>query len=175
MEKDLRENLFGDAVWMSLPPAARSSIASAEKIFRDHRYDAAFDFGPVIANFSKALEISCNAILHAVLGAIPEAARRVNLDGATTLLGPGRHLTLGQFAHALTKEPALVAALNQRLQHAVWFTGSLPHIAKELADIRNPGVHQERVGREVATRMRDKLAGVGLPGVFNELARVKLK
>ena len=113
---------------------------------------------------------SCNAILHAVLGDIPEAARRVNVDGATTVLGPGRHLTLGQFAHALTKEPALVAALEsappaRRVVHrqpATYRQGAGRHTESPVMSTR------ERVGREVATGMRDKLVGVGLPGVFNE-------
>jgi hypothetical protein len=52
MERELRENLFGDEVWMALEPAARTFIATAEKIFRDHRSDPAFAFGPVIGNFS---------------------------------------------------------------------------------------------------------------------------
>jgi hypothetical protein len=175
MEKDLRENLFGDSVWMSLEPAARTSIASAEKIFRDHRTDAAFDFAPVIANFSKALEVSFNAILRGVLGFLPEAARRANLDGETVDLATVRHLTLGQFAHALHSERALVSALIQRLDYGQWFTGSLPYIADELREIRNEGVHEKRVGRETATRMREKLVGVGSVGVFNELAKVRRK
>ncbi len=173
MEKDLRENLFGDVVWMALEPAARTSIASAEKIFRDHRSDAAFDFAPVIANFSKAMEVSFNAILRGVLGMLPEAARRVNLDGTTVDLGRRRSLTLGEFAHALRNEYTLVTALNQRLEHGPWFTGSLPYIADELRDIRNEAVHEKRVGRETATRIRGKLVGVGSCGVFNELAKVK--
>lgn len=175
MEKDLRENLFGDTVWMSLEPAARTFIASAEKIFRDHRSDAAFDFAPVIANFSKALEVSCNATLHGVIGSIPEEARRARLDRETVDLAKVRHLTLGQFAHALQHEHALVKALNQRLEHGPWFTGSLPYIANELREIRNEAVHEKRVGRDTATRMREKLVGVGSLGVFPELAQVKRK
>jgi hypothetical protein len=58
MERELRENLFGDEAWMALDPAARTFIASAEKIFRDQRSDPAFDFGPVIANLAKALEVT---------------------------------------------------------------------------------------------------------------------
>ena len=33
MERELRENLLGDDAWIALDPAARTFIATAEKIF----------------------------------------------------------------------------------------------------------------------------------------------
>ncbi len=173
MERELRENLFGDDAWMALEPAARTFIATAEKIFRDHRSDAAFDFGPVIGNFSKAVEVTCNSILRGVLGRIPLDARRVNIDGHTVDLGEGRHLTLGEFARVVGGERSLNAALTQRLEHGAWFTGSLPAIVDDLRTVRNPGTHAERIEREVATRWRDRLVGVGAQGILAELAHVR--
>ena len=66
MERELRENLLGDEAWLALDPAARTFIASSERIFRDQRSDPAFDYGPIVANFAKALEVTCNAILRRV-------------------------------------------------------------------------------------------------------------
>ena len=173
MERELRENLFGDAAWMALEPAARTFIATAEKVFRDHRSDAAFDFGPVVGSFSKAVEVTCNAILSRVLGRIPVQARRVNVDGHTIDLGEGRHLTLGEFARLVGGERALNAELTRRLENGSWFTGSLPAILDDLRTVRNPGTHAERVERETATRWRDRLVGVGTQGILVELARVR--
>lgn len=175
MERELRENLLGDAAWMALEPAARTFIAGAEKIFRDHRSDAAFDFGPVIGGFSKAVEVICNAILGRVLPTLPERSREANLDGRTVDLARRRHLMLGQFVRAVGGERALNAALAQRLEHGGWFAGSLPAIVQELLDVRNPGVHERRVDRETATRLRNRLMGVGCQGTFAELARVRVK
>ena len=173
MERELRENLFGDVAWMALEPAARTFIATAEKVFRDHRSDAAFDFGPVVGSFSKAVEVSCNSILRRVLGRIPVEARRVNIDGQTVDLAGGRHLTLGEFARVVGGERALNAALTHRLKHGAWFTGSLPAIVDELRQVRNEAAHAERVEREVATRWRDRLVGVGAQGILVELAGVQ--
>jgi hypothetical protein len=52
---------------------------------------------------------------------------------------------------------------------------SLPRVLNEVVQVRNPGVHRERIGRDNATRLRDKLVGVGCQGVFSELAKVQAK
>jgi len=174
MEKELRENLFGDLAWMSLEPAARTFIATAEKIFRDHRSDAAFDFAPVIGSLAKALEVTCNDILTRVAGSLPPEVRRVRVEDRDVELGR-RHLTLGQFARAVGGERNLNRALAQRLEHGGWFVGSLPVIVEDLLKVRNPGVHETRVDRETATRLRNQFVGVGSQGVFQELARVRPK
>ena len=175
MERELRENLFGDAAWMALEPAARTFIATAEKTFRDHRSDPGADFGMVIGGLAKALEVSCNAILSRALPLLPPRAREVNFDGHTVDLLQRKHLMLGQFARAVGGERELNAALTQRLEHGAWFSGSLPAIVGEVLAVRNPGVHERRVDRETATRLRDKLMGVGCQGTFAELARVRMK
>jgi len=175
MERELRENLLGDAAWMAFPPAARTFIAGAEKIFRDYRSDAAFDFGPVIGGLSKAVEVICNAILAEVLPKLPARAREANLDGQTVDLRERGHLMLGQFVRAVGGERQLNEALKGSLEHGVWFTGSLPAIVEELLEVRNPGAHERRVDRETATRLRDKLMGVGCQGTFAELAKVRVK
>ena len=87
-------------------PAARTFIATAEKIFRDHRNDPAFDFGPVVGNFAKALEVSVNAILARVLPDVPAHERQAAMDGRTVDLLERLPLTLGQFAHAVGGERA---------------------------------------------------------------------
>lgn len=175
MERELRENLFGDAVWMALEPAARTFIATAEKIYRDHRNDAASDFGPVVANLAKALEVSLNAVLTRVLPAVPPRARLAAFDGQTVDILGRMPLTLGQFARALGGEQALNAAITQRLMHGAWFTGELAVVADGVARVRNPGAHQQRVGREAATNVRNQLVGVGCQGVLCELTKVRMR
>jgi hypothetical protein len=175
MERELRENLFGDSVWMALEPAARTFIATAEKTFRDHRSDPGADFGLVIGGLAKALEVSCNAIMSRALPLLPPRARQANFDGHTVDLIERKHLMLGQFSRAVGGERELNAALTQRLEHGGWFAGSLPAIVEEVLAVRNPGVHEHRVDRETATRLRDKLMGVGCQGTFAELARVRVK
>jgi hypothetical protein len=174
-ERELRENLFGDAVWMALEPAARTFIATAEKTFRDHRSDAGADFGMVIGGFAKALEVSCNAVMSQVLPLLSPRARQANFDGRTVDLVERKHLMLGLFSRAVGGERELNAALTQRLEHGAWFAGSLPAIVEEVLAVRNPGVHERRVDRETATRLRDKLMGVGCQGTFAELARVRVR
>ena len=48
-ERELRENLIGKTAWAALEPTARVFIATAEKLFREHREDPAFDSAPVVA------------------------------------------------------------------------------------------------------------------------------
>jgi hypothetical protein len=173
MEKELRENLFGDDAWMSLGSAARTFIATAEKIFRDHRSDAAFDFAPVVGSLAKALEVTCNEILTAVAGELPREAQRVKIDDREVLLGRGRPLMLGEFARVVGGDRTVNRSLTERLANGGWFVGSLPAIIDDLLRVRNPGVHEQRIDRETATRIRNQLVGVGMQGTFLELARVR--
>ena len=46
LARDLRQNLFGDEAWHRLDPATRTFVVTAERIFRDHVDDPAFDLAP---------------------------------------------------------------------------------------------------------------------------------
>ncbi len=173
MERELRENLVGDEAWMALDPAARTFIASAEKIFRDQRSDPAFDFGPVVANLTKALEVTCNAVLRQIGPRLSQDVRQVEVDGDKVDLAQGRHLSIGQLARVLRGKRPLHRALRQRLENGDWFVDTFPSLLDEAARVRNPGVHRERVDRESATRLRNRLMGVGCLGELVQLARVR--
>jgi hypothetical protein len=175
MERELREDLLGDDAWLALDPAARTFIASAERIYRDQRSDPAFDYAPIVANFSKALEVTCNAILRRVAPRLPREVRNVVMDGQRLDLATARPLTIGQLSHALGSRSALHRALRQRLAHGDWFVDTFPKILTEVAAVRNPAVHRSRIDRETATRLRNTLVGVGCQGTFVELARVEAR
>jgi hypothetical protein len=50
IERDLRENLLGEAVWSALEPSARTFLASAEHLLRSNRQAPGFDFSAVVLN-----------------------------------------------------------------------------------------------------------------------------
>jgi hypothetical protein len=172
MERELRENHFGDDAWRALEPSTRSFIATAEKIYRDHRIDSSFDFTPVIVEFAKAFEVQCNSLLSRALAPCPEPDRVANIDGTTRDVAKHGALSLGELAHVIAEEPKISRALKVRLRHGEWFSSSLPPILRELAGIRNPAAHSQRVHREEARQFRDHLIGVGCQAVFAELAGV---
>ena len=175
MERELRENLLGEPTWSALEPTSRVFIATSEKLFRDHRDDPAFDFGPVLTGFSKALEVQVNAVLRSGLPKIPAMKRRVNLDGRTVDLAEHRALGLGQLVTAITRNQELNAALASVLVNGGWFTMSLPAILDDFRGVRNEGAHETRVDRATALRWRNRLLGVGGVGDFVELAKVRPK
>jgi len=175
MERELRENLFGDDAWLALDPAARTFIASAEKILRDQRADPAFDYGPVVTNLAKAVEVTCNALLRRVGPHLPREIRQVRVEGDTIDLGAGKHLSTGQLAHVLRTRGPLQRQLRQRLENGDWFVDHFPKALGEVANLRNPGAHRALVSREAATRLRNSLVGVGCQGSFVELAKVQPK
>ncbi|MEJ7811442.1 MAG: hypothetical protein WKG32_13605 [Gemmatimonadaceae bacterium] len=174
-ERELRDNLFGEAAWSALEPVARTFIATGEKVFRDHRGDPAFDFAPALGSFAKALEVQCNAALRRGLAKAKPAARLANIDGRTVDVRDARALTLGQLARAIGGERALNAALSGGLEHGGWFAGQLPAILDAFAQVRNPATHEARLDRRTATQWRDRLLGVGCQGVLVELALVRGK
>jgi hypothetical protein len=175
MERELRENLLGDEAWLALDPAARTFIASAERIFRDQRADPGFDYGPVVANFAKALEVTCNALLRRVGPRLPRELRLVTIDRQAVDVAAGKPLSIGQLAGVLGAKTALQRALRQRLEHGDWFVDTFPKALGKVAEVRNPAVHRARIDRETAGALRNTLMGVGCQGVFVELAKVEVK
>jgi hypothetical protein len=174
MQRELRENRFGAALWSALDPAARGFIATAEQLYRAHRGDAAFDFGTVVVDLAKAVEVQVNALLRQALAGAEADVRRLNLDGVTVDLVADGPFTLGELARAIGDEAERNYWLKRRLAHGEWFTASLPPILRELAELRNAAAHGTVVERDVVTRLRNRLIGVGCVGELVELARVRV-
>ena len=174
IEKELRENLFGVEAWGGLDPAARSFIASAEKVFRDHRSDPAFDFSGVVVDFAKAFEVQVNGLLRRALSGAPADVRYANVEGRTVDLTSGAVLSLGQLARVIGETKAVNDWVKRKVQPGAWVAASLPAIMNELADLRNPAAHGSRIGRDQATPLRDRLVGVGCVGSLVELAKVRV-
>ena len=170
MERELRDNLLGERAWRGLEPTTRRFLATGEKLFREHRTDPAFDFGPVIGAFAKALEVQCRAVVRRALAKAPREAGLVNIHGETVDLRKQRALSLGQLAHALSTERALATAVTALRNDRGWFSGQLSPILAEFIEVRNPGVHEARVDRATATGWRDRLLGVGCEGVVARLS-----
>lgn len=175
IERDLRENMLGEAPWLGLDSAARTFVASAEKVFRDHRGEPAFDFSPVLVNLAKAVEVQVNDLLRRALASAPPAARLANVDGRTIDVVDDGPFSLGQLARIIGGERELNEELGRRLEQPKWVTGSLPSILDELAELRNPAAHAAMSGREQVGRLRDRIVGVGCVGVLVELGLVRVR
>ena len=175
MQQELRENRFGNEAWSALDPAARSFIATAEKLFRDHRNDAAFDLSAVIVNLAKAMEVQVNAVLRSALRGADVALRSVNVDGRSRDLARDGSLSLGELARIIGGERSLNEYLRKRLVNGDWFAMSLPPILDELAGFRNPAAHRGTVARDDVVRLRNQLVGVGTKGELLELAQVRVR
>ena len=176
MERELRENLIGDDAWGRLYPASRVILASAEKMFRDHRDEPGFDFGGVLSLLAKALETEVNARLHAALQNADPDARYSNLGDAKSSDLSTRRLTLGQLVTVLTDGNAARARLlNDRLREGQWFGSTLGMVLRDFTTLRNSVTHESRLPREAALAWRNRLLGIGCDGVFARLARVEAK
>ena len=174
MERELRENPFGEAAWTALDVGTRAFIVTAERIFRDNRGNAAFDFAPVLTSFAKALEVEANRRVRVGLTRAAPSSRMALIEGQTIDVTT-RSLTLGQLARVLGGEGELRQALTDRMSDGGWFTGSFAVTIDGLRDIRNAGAHEARIDRATAVQWRDRLVGVGEEGVLPKLAGVRLK
>lgn len=173
MERELRDNVVGDMAWNALDPAVRTFVATAESLFRAHRKDAAFDFSVVVIDFAKAIELQANLILRRGLVGLPEAQRRVNIDGRSVDLARGELWPLGTLARVIGESEHINQALRRRLAHGAWVAASLPPILQEFAALRNPAAHNGATSSEDARRLRDRVLGVGTPGILTELGRIR--
>ena len=173
MQQELRENRFGNDAWSALDPAARSFIATAEKLFRDHRNDAAFDLSAVIVNLAKAIEVQVNAVLRSVMTGAEPAVRHENVGGHTVDLSREGSFSLGELARIIGGDRRRTEHMKKRLANGDWFAASLPPILENLAQYRNPAAHAGSVLREDVVRWRNRLIGVGSKGDLLELAQVR--
>ena len=173
MQRELRHNLFGDEAWEGLHRDARLLLADAETFHRSRRGDAGANFAPAIVGYAAAIEAQCRALLDAVLEGIPPASRRVNVAGQTVDLARDATLTLGQLAHAIRHEAGLKGALHTSLTWGGWFVGDFMTLLAEFADVRNSAAHGARVDRDLATRWRERLLGIGCEGAIPKLGRVR--
>lgn len=172
MERELRENLLGDEAWRGIEPAARSFIATAEKVYRDHVAEPAFDFAAVIIEYSKALEIHCNALLRKTLARAPAELRWLNVDGSTVDLTRGEPLSLTLFGRVIGHEQKICHYLRGHLTHGDWFIAAIPGILSDFAKTRNAGAHSRRVQRDEASLWRSRLLGIGCQGYLASLGGV---
>jgi hypothetical protein len=175
-ERELREHCFGEENWARLDPGTRMFIATAEKLFRDHRNDVAFDFSPILIDFAKAFEVQTNILLRqALLRARPQD-RMTNRDGRSVDIVNAGSCSLGQLALIIGENQEINGLLKRSFAKpgAEWFTASLPNILKELADVRNRAAHSSMLDRETVRRLRNNYLGVGCEGDYVKLAKVRL-
>ena len=176
VQADLRDNVLGENVWNALEWTARTSLAQGERLYRDHRNEPGYDFSDVILSFAKALEVQVSRVLRDGASKLAPAVRTVSLNDRQVDLVGARGLTLGQMARAIGGERELAAGLTKALENGAWFTGQLPAILDDLTEVRNAAAHSDgQVGRDVATRWRNRLLGVGSHGDIAQLAAVRLK
>ena len=175
IERDLRENLFGDRAWVTFGPSVRTFLSTAEKMWRDHDGDLMFDFSAVLIEYCKALEVRCNYILKHALAGTPERLCCQNRDGKSINVSQGRQLNLNELSVFIGGDQERVGLLKQKLKEGDWFTSQLPPILKTLAGIRGAAAHEQDIDRDTVRAHRAQLCGIGQPGVFPQLARVELR
>jgi hypothetical protein len=173
-ERELREDCFGEDNWARLDPGTRTFIATAEKLYRDHRNDVAFDFSPVLIDFAKAFEVQTNILLKQALMRLKPLDRTVNLDGRSTDLAKAGPYSLGTLALILGQMDTINQLLKRQfLTGGDWFTSSLPAILKDLAAIRNPAAHAASLDRDTVRTLRNHYLGIGCEGDFVKLSKVR--
>ncbi len=175
VERMLRDDLLGEITWGALDPTVRNFIATAEKVFRDHRADPAFDFAPVLGSFSKALEVQLATVLRHVLPKLTRQQRFMNIDGISVDLVERRGLSLQQVVQVLAGDQGRSAVLNGALINGGWLTAQFGAVLEQFRKVRNEGTHVSRIDRKTATLWRNQLLGVGCAGHLVELAKVKLR
>jgi hypothetical protein len=169
IERDLRENLLGDAVWSALQPTARTFLASAEHLLRSNRHAPGFDFSAVVLNLAKACEVQANEMVRSALARTAATERQAKVRGRTLDVVADGPLSLGELARVLQEEEALRRALSGRGRGARWLANEGAHALEELSRYRNPAAHSDPVSLPVALRLRDHWLGVGCHGHLVQL------
>lgn len=164
IERDLRENLLGEAVWSALEPSARTFLASAEHLLRSNRQAPGFDFSAVVLNLAKACEVQANHVVRTALAVAPLKSRQFKGEDRTLDIVQDRPLTLGTLAKVLTEEEGIRNELTHRLRDGRWLVNQGAYALQELARYRNPAAHTSAVPLAEAVRLRNHWLGVGCQG-----------
>jgi hypothetical protein len=172
IERDLRENLFGEKAWRALGPTVRTFIASGERMFREHLRDQMFDLGLTLLEFGKALEVRCNNLLREALDGAPGSVRHLNIDGTSRDM-TATPLGLHDLARYLSERETGDYLCRTLKDGAQFFAVELPRVLDKFADVRNQVAHQELVERDLVVQWRNRLCGVGQDGVLVRLAEVE--
>lgn len=173
VERDLRENLFGDEVWLSFDPAVRGFVATAEDVFRGHADDPAFDLSSVVVELAKALEVMCARLLRPVLSRAPkDVLAHLNSEELPEAWGP-HPPSLAGYARIIAGSKVVAVWLSRHLSDGAWIVDSLPPILEAFARVRNPAAHERRADRAEVARWRRELLGIGCEGVLVRLSKVR--
>jgi hypothetical protein len=175
VERDLRDNRFGEALWYALEPTARVFLVTGERLYRDHRADPSFDFSPVIMSLAKAVEVQGNALLRRATAKLPPSARRAKVGDASVDLTSHRSLTLGELARVIGGERELSEGLVRVLDGGRWFRESFPAILDALAEVRNRAAHGGTTDRDAASHWRNRIVGIGCEGDLVTLGRTRVR
>lgn len=170
---DLRDNVISDRVWLALAPQARTFLATGERLMRDHRRDATFDFSAVLVELAKAVEVQANATLAAGMQGAPASILHANVEGRIVDLTRHRALSLGQLSKVIAGDRERMDWLAKELENGRWFVESLPPILEDLARYRNRAAHLGRADREEVVALRASIVGIGCSGSLASLAAVK--
>lgn len=171
IERDLRDNVLGEEAWAIFDPTARAFLADAERVFREHRRDASFDYSSVILNFAKAIEVHFRWLVRSAI-ASPDVNAVVTIHDKPKDLRRGEMPTLGQLGH-LAKKDKVFQQLLLNLQNGEWLTRDFTQALDRLSQIRNQAAHDERIDLSTATQWRNYLLGVGCAGLLDQLAKVR--
>jgi hypothetical protein len=175
IESELREHMFGEDVWREFGPTTRLFIATAEKLYRDHHTDMAFDFSPVIVEYCKAVEVRTNNLLWEGLGRLEPARRAINVGGRSEVFSQERPWPMARLAELIGGDRGRCDELVRRFENGKWFVDQFPPILRALAEFRGPAAHSSTVGRKEAMQWRNELCGIGCYGHFLNLAKVNPK
>ncbi len=175
-EREMREHCFGEEAWSQLDPGTRTFIATAEKLYRDHRADMEFDFSPVLIDLAKAFEVQTNILLRRALKNVKLRDCTVNLDGKSVDVRMEGPFMLSALAYIIGDCREVNETLKKRIAppNAAWFTSSLPAILKDLGRVRNPAAHSDQLNREEVHQRRNQYIGVGCEGELVRLAKVRV-
>lgn len=179
MARELRDNLIGRRLWITLESATRNFLASAEAVFRARRDDPRFDFSGPAIEYAKAVETELNSLIFPVLRRAlrksPPAEREVAIEGRRLDLGGDvGHQSLGMLKNLLQRNDIVRGALRRQLPgDAAWLLDALPAQLAGLVGLRNPAAHGGRASREAVSDVREEVLGVGMEGVIARLGRVR--
>ena len=180
LARELPDNLLGRDTWAALEPATRGFLTTAEAVYRARRDDPSFDFTGPAMQYAKAVETEFNALLfprlRKRLASALLADREVVVDGRKLDLGTNTtHQMLGTIIHLLGKEPVVARAIGGVFNHADagWLRSNAPLELAFVQEHRNPAAHSATVGPDAASRLRERVLGIGCEGMLVRVAKAK--
>ncbi|MGX3045239.1 HP0729 family protein [Helicobacter sp. T3_23-1056] len=184
MQENLAHFVFGTNLLYALHPNSFENLIYAELEFSANKGDVGYDFSSVVLRYAKAYEQECYGFVKNLVEFLAlknSEVLEIEYDDMNKTKKVGDLLesggTLGSYGHLLGSAfSAYINECDERFgkYRLSFFVRQVCQEIKSIRQMRNPVAHGEKANLKHATKIREKVLGIGCASSIAELLTMRL-